>query len=364
MDFSQYSVVIVDDTPENIRLLAQLLSEQGYRVRSAPNGERALATVRKERPDLILLDILMPGMDGYEVCRQLKADEQLKDVPVIFISALNEAFDKVTAFSVGGVDYVTKPFQIEEVLARVQTHLSIQQLRQQLEAQNRQLQEQNVELQAFAHTVAHDLKNPLSIILGALELVKTDEEPVSDDYAKMISISLNASYKMDSIIRELLLLASVRREDIATEPIQMAVVVQQAFMRLSHLSDHYHPQIFLPDSWPVAMGYAPWIEEVWVNYLSNAMKYGGQPPTLELQSEILANGMVCFSVIDDGNGIDRDAQATLFTEFTRLDQARAEGHGLGLSIVRRIMDKLGGSCGVESVLGEGSKFYFTLPSST
>src|SRR6185369_5151214 len=220
IDHSQYSVVIVDDTPENIRLLAQLLSEQGYHVRSAPNGERALATVRKERPDLILLDILMPGIDGYEVCRQLKADDRLKHIPVIFISALNEAFDKVRAFSVGGVDYVTKPFQVEEVLARVQTHLSVERMRQQLEAQNRQLQEQNSELEAFAHTVAHDLKNPLSIIVGALELVKTDSEIVNEDSVKMLSISLNAAYKTDSIIRELLLLASVRKEDITIEPVQ------------------------------------------------------------------------------------------------------------------------------------------------
>src|SRR6185503_8577969 len=105
----------------------------------------------------------------------------------------------------------------------------------------------------------------------------------------------------------------------------------------------------------------PWVEEVWVNYLSNAMKYGGEPPNLQLQSEVLPNGMVCFSVIDNGAGIDNDAQAILFTEFTRLDQARAEGHGLGLSIVRRIMDKLGGDCGVESIPSEGSQFYFTLP---
>src|SRR5215475_13270548 len=143
MHDAQKSIVIVDDTPENLRLLTQILSEQGYRVRSAPNGERALATVRKERPDLILLDIVMPEMDGYEVCRQLKADPERQDIPVIFISALNEVFDKVTAFSIGAVDYITKPFQIEEVLARVHTHLALEGMRQKLTEQNQLLQEQN-----------------------------------------------------------------------------------------------------------------------------------------------------------------------------------------------------------------------------
>src|SRR5215468_2753836 len=131
-----------------------MLSEQGYRVRSAPNGEHALASVQKERPDMILLDILMPDMDGYEVCRHLKADERFSSIPVIFISALDQVFDKVEAFSVGGLDYISKPFQIEEVLARVQTHLNLAELREQLEAKNQQLHAQNRELDAFAHTVA------------------------------------------------------------------------------------------------------------------------------------------------------------------------------------------------------------------
>src|SRR5687767_8187705 len=169
---SEKSIVVVDDTPENLHLLADMLSAQGYRIRLAPNGERALATVQKEKPDLILLDIIMPEMDGFDVCRHLKSDERFADIPVIFISALNEAFDKVTAFSIGAVDYITKPFQIEEVLARVQTHLSLEELRHSLKIQNQQLQDQNRELEAFAHTVAHDLKNPLSTILGAMDLVR------------------------------------------------------------------------------------------------------------------------------------------------------------------------------------------------
>lgn len=348
------TIVIVDDTPENLRLLGQILTEQGYRVRSIPSGERALATVRKERPDLILLDILMPGMDGYEVCSQLKADDQLKDIPVIFISALNEVFDKVKAFSIGGVDYITKPFQIEEVLARVYTHISLQD-------QKQQLQEQNRELEAFAHTVAHDLKNPLAIMIGALELMRTDDEPLNASTDKMVGLSIGAAYKMDNIIQELLLLASIRKEDIATYAVDMAGIVEQAFMRLTNMVDRYQPQISFPDSWPVAQGYTPWIEEVWVNYLSNGMKYGGQPSQLALGADFQDDGMIRFWVHDNGEGLSPEAQASLFTEFTRLDTVRAQGHGLGLSIVRRIMDKLGGQFGVESTIGQGSVFYFTLP---
>ncbi|MBI1280646.1 MAG: response regulator [Anaerolineaceae bacterium] len=355
------SIVIVDDTPENLRLLGQMLNEQGYRVRSAPNGEHALASIRKERPDLILLDILMPDMNGYEVCQQLKSDAQLNDIPVIFISALNEVFDKVTAFSIGAVDYITKPFQIEEVLARVRTHLSLEEMRQTLDLQNRQLQEQNHELEAFAHTVAHDLKNPLSTILGGLELMQHLATDLDEDSERSLDISLNGAHKMHSIIEELLLLASIRKEAVQTSVLDMAKVVDQVMYRLSGIIDKYHAEIMFPETWPEVMGYEPWVEEVWVNYLTNGLKYGGEPPYLELGAQLLADNHVRFYVRDNGRGLTPEAQASLFTEFTRLDKVRAQGHGLGLSIVGRIMSKLDGQCGVESAVGEGSLFYFTLP---
>ncbi len=138
---SKGTLLIVDDTPANLRVLAQLLTEHGYTPRLMPNGLRALASTRKALPDLILLDIMMPEMDGYEVCAELKADERTRDIPVIFISALDEVFDKVKAFSVGGVDYITKPFQAEEVLARVETHLTLQHLQQTLQQHNQTLEE-------------------------------------------------------------------------------------------------------------------------------------------------------------------------------------------------------------------------------
>jgi len=129
----QKIVLIVDDTPANLHLLIKILKQSGYKTRPMPNGARALLSVRKNPPDLILLDIMMPGIDGYEVCQQLKADEATRDIPVIFLSALNEVMDKIKAFEVGGVDYITKPFQAEEVLARVETHIALRDMQKQLQ---------------------------------------------------------------------------------------------------------------------------------------------------------------------------------------------------------------------------------------
>lgn len=142
-DTIELSIVIVDDMPDNLRLLAGILKDKGYKVRPAPSGTRALATIHKEPPELILLDIMMPGMDGYEVCRQLKAKQGTKDIPIIFLSALNEVFDKVKAFKAGGVDFITKPFQVEEVLARVRTHLTIRAQQKALALQNEELLKKN-----------------------------------------------------------------------------------------------------------------------------------------------------------------------------------------------------------------------------
>jgi len=272
------SILIVDDTPENLHLLAGILSDQGYRVRSAANGARALATVQKEAPDLILLDIMMPAVDGFEVCRQLKSNEQTQDIPVVFISALDEVFDKMTAFSVGGVDYITKPFQIQELVARVRTHLSLEEMRKTLKKKNAQLEEQNRELDAYAHTVAHDLKNPLAKILTSISLIQQYTPNLDEETQSLLEISVDASRNLDSIIDELLLLASVRREEITVEPVNMGEVVDSALSRLSHLADKYSPEIVFPEEWPQSQGYAPWLEEVWANYLSNGLKYGGHPP--------------------------------------------------------------------------------------
>ncbi len=169
MNNDQANILVVDDTPDNLRLLGAILTDQGYRVRKALNGQTALKTVRTVPPDLILLDINMPGMNGYEVCQELKADEQTKEIPVIFISALDDVLDKVKAFKVGGVDYITKPFQGEEVIARIDNQLTIQQLQKQLQSQNDLLRQEQAKsegllLNILPQSIVEQLKEKPNLI--------------------------------------------------------------------------------------------------------------------------------------------------------------------------------------------------------
>ncbi len=234
---------------------------------------------------------------------------------------------------------------------------------QALEAANTALLTTNAELDAFSHTVAHDLKNPLGVIISFSEFLSLNEVDISPTELQSILRSLyNSAFKAVDIVDELLLLASVRKGEVELTPFDMKTVAETALERLQNLAEQYQGEVILPLNWPDALGYGPWVEEVWVNYLSNGLKYGGQPPRLKLGGTQQPDGMVRFWVQDNGPGLTPAEQARLFTEFTRLDQVRTEGHGLGLSIVRRIIEKLGGQVGVESagIPGQGSTFYFTL----
>jgi len=233
-----------------------------------------------------------------------------------------------------------------------------------LEQQAIELQARNEELDAFAHTVAHDLKNPLGPVIGFAEIVIRDYTAMSDDERqRCVQAIARSGRKIKSIVEELLLLAEVRKVQVGTEPLDMAAIVSEAQQRLADMVEQSHAKIVLSDAamWPDAMGYGPWVEEVWVNYLSNAIKYSGKPPHVGLGAELQTDNMVRFWVSDNGPGIPPEARARLFTPFTRLDQVRTQGHGLGLSIARRIVEKLGGQVGVESRVGQGSVFSFTLP---
>lgn len=221
------------------------------------------------------------------------------------------------------------------------------------------------ELDAFAHTVAHDLKNPLAIVSGFADLLHTNPNLAMDGNLPEISEAiLSSATKMEAIIDDLLLLSSIRKMNgIEATPLPMEQIITEALSRIPHLIEKYNATIIMPDTWPVATGYTPWVEIIWSNYLSNAMKYGGRPATVTVGATIETQHMVRFWVRDNGNGLTQAEQDRLFTPFTRLGQNEAEGHGLGLSIVHRVASKLGGTVAVESKVGSGSEFSFTLPRS-
>ena len=231
--------------------------------------------------------------------------------------------------------------------------------RKRVEAERERLIE---DLDAFAHTVAHDLKNPLSSVIGYAEMLELAlKESLSAQHAEFLETVARNARRMEGIIDSLLLLASVRKiESVELHPVNMGNIVTEIRHRVASLIQEYGAEIVAPEDWPEAIGHAQWIEEVVGNYVSNAIKYGGRPPRVELGGELLENGMVRYWVRDNGAGLTPEDQAKLFTLFTRLEQVDVKGHGLGLSIVRRIVERLGGEVGVESEVGKGSTFFFTL----
>jgi len=367
------TILIVDDNHENLKTLFHFLDTHHFEVLVARDGETALELIEYQCPDLILLDVMMPGIDGFETCRRLKADAKTQAIPIMFMTALSETVNKVKGFELGAVDYVTKPIHQEEVLARINTHLTIRNLQQQLQAKNAELETTNVELEsknaelgtknaeldAFSYTVAHDLKNPLGYLISMSDFLRDEEsEQLSPQAHQCLQHIFKSSKKMIDIVNALLLLANISKQDIELTPLDMGDIIYRVQERLAFMLKQSQGEIITPKNLPVVLGYAAWVEEIWVNYLSNGLKYGGQPPRLEL-SVTPSQDMIRFNVHDNGAGLSQEAMAKLFTPFTRLHKT-AEGHGLGLSIVQRIVEKLGGKVGVESELGVGSVFYFTL----
>lgn len=226
------------------------------------------------------------------------------------------------------------------------------------------LEARNADLDAFAHTVAHDLKNPLSSLIGYADLLTRNFERLSPADLRVAVQSIEQlGFKMNSIVEGLMILSGLRATRIELHPLNMGDIVQEACDRLSEMIDRHGVEVILPESWPEAWGYPSWVEEIWVNYISNAIKYGGSPPRVELGATVEEDGWVRFWVRDNGAGISPAARDRLFIPFERLGQTHVEGHGLGLSIVRRIVEKLGGEVSLESDPDtcQGSTFGFTLP---
>lgn len=220
------------------------------------------------------------------------------------------------------------------------------------------------DLDAFSHTVAHDLKSVLSAIVTGSGLIKWGIDSMSKtELLEVNDLISQSATKTMYITKELLTLASVRQQEIVTTPVNMLSIIRESMVRLTDLIKERNAEIILPESCPEVLGYESWLEEVWANYISNAVKYGGITPVVTIGADVLPDNRIKFWIKDNGKGLSEDEITLLFHKFTRLDTLRAEGHGLGLSIVKRIIEKLNGETGVvsDNIPGEGCTFYFMLP---
>ncbi|GAB4204967.1 MAG: hypothetical protein OHK0022_30610 [Roseiflexaceae bacterium] len=245
---------------------------------------------------------------------------------------------------------------LQEIAERKEAEQALQHYANELELQN-------AELNAFAHTVAHDLKTPLTAVIGYSQMLRLGGETIEPTLRHDLLADIeHTGRKMGCIVEALLLLGKVRsQEAVPRRELEMGRLVGEVLVRVRQQAAQAGATLLQPPSWPLVLGYGPWVEEVWANYISNAIKYGGEPPLVELGATPTGDGFVRFWVRDNGPGLLPAQQARLFTPFTRLHTDRIEGHGLGLSIVQRIVQRLGGQVGVESEPGRGCTFFFTLP---
>ncbi|MEG4623385.1 response regulator [Microcoleus sp. w1-18aA5] len=392
------NILIVDDTPENLQVLSATLCDRGYKVRGVINGKMAIRAARSGCPDLILLDIKMPDMDGYEVCSQLKEDPKTSEIPVIFISALDEVLDKLTAFQVGGVDYVTKPFHVAEVLARIEHQLTIQRLKKQLLDRNKELQEEIIERKKaeeaaaaaslaksqFVANMSHELRTPLNAILGFTQVMSRDSLLSHENLENLRIINRSGQHLLE-LINDVLDLSKIEAGIIGLDQrsfdlYQLLDTLEEMFqikaetkkMQLRFSVEANVPQYIKTDEKKLRV--------CLINLLANAMKFTNDGGRIWLRVSVENNQqqpaeseshlnytfvdplLILFEVEDTGIGIAAAEIDTLFDAFVQTQAGRkaADGTGLGLTITKKYVQIMGGDIWVKSVLGEGTSFKFNI----
>ena len=346
---SKSKILIVDDKPDNLRLLSKMLAEHGYEVRKAINGSTALMGVKTATPDLILLDIKMPDMDGYEVCQHLKEDSNTREIPVIFLSASDEVMDKVKAFEVGGIDYITKPFQIQEVLARVGTQIKLREL--------------NKLRENLSRMIVHDLRNPLSLItLSSSSLIR--RSGLEGRFLQQLKTINTTSQRLDSMLNDMLMVAKMdagklilHRTEVDIQNLVMKVV--QGFAMLAQ-AKQIKINSHLPEQNQLFSLDINLFQRVIENLLSNAIKFSpvASEVTLEVAyPQIADNQHLTICVIDQGKGINPQLREQIFAAYNVGEQVGGISQiGLGLSYCKMIVEAHGGTIRVEDNQPQGAIF--------
>ena len=393
-------ILIVDDNPSNLKVLYTYLVSAGFEVLVAEDGQAGIEAVEYSRPELILLDVMMPGIDGFEVCRCLKANKQTKDIPVIFLTALSETINKVKGFEVGGVDYITQPIENEEVVARVRTHIIMvrmqQRLRQQnqnlhLEIQHRQkvesklksskqllqqnndsleqtvaehtakLSSTNQDLEQFAYIASHDLRQPLRKIRMCTEYLAEDYghcfDEQAESYIGYITKSIDWMYLL---IDDLLTYSRIGRQENDDVKVDVQTTIADCLEDLSIVIEEKQATVNYSNL-PTIQGNPREIRQLFQNLITNALKFtADKAPQIDITATKQGDRWL-FTVADNGIGIDPQFSAKIFQMFQRLhNSAEYEGTGIGLAICHKIVTNYGGEIWVKSQPDEGSTFCFTL----
>jgi signal transduction histidine kinase len=343
------TILVIEDDIDVRESTADMLDLNGFECVLAANGNEGIALAKRDLPAVIITDIEMPGLNGYQLLQAIRGDPALRATPVIMTTAKADRISARRGMDLGADDYITKPFTEDELIRSIRARLDRKELLE--------------ELDAFSHTVAHDLKNPLATLMGRLGLLQMTLDTADPaTIRRSLRETSAAADRLNTIIDELLLLAGVRCQEVRREPLDMAAVVTEARERLDTLLASSGATLSVGSEWPEVLGHGPWVTHVWMNYLSNAAKYGGPAAQISVGAVRQPDRATArFWVADRGPGLDAPVAAHLFVPFTRISSVRAKGHGLGLSIARRIIEKLDGQVGVESSSGAGARFWFELP---
>lgn len=366
----KYVILIVDDIVQNLQVLGTTLMENNYEISMANNGFQALKLVEKVNPDLILLDVLMPDMTGFEVCEKIKAMDKFKDIPVIFLTAKTEAEDIVQGFEKGGVDYITKPFNKSELLVRIRTHIELKNARDIILEQNQRLTALNNEKSEILGIAAHDLKNPLSSIKGLAEVVQM----MYDDFGKDEIIDIADQIRISSeymfqIISDLLDINAIEEGKIKInlESFGLSEVINRAIEKYSQKAAEKSINIiFNPQSEDLKVR-ADVVKTIQVldNLISNALKFSPFGKSVWIEPGIDASGKSArIEVRDQGPGISGEDMKKMFGKFAKLSAKPTNNEnstGLGLSIVKKLVESMNGSISCESEIGNGTSFFLELP---
>ncbi len=354
------NIYIVDDIQENIQVLGKTLIKYGFNIQVATNGKQALAGIQNKKPDLILLDISMPEMDGYEVCEQLKMQEGTKHIPVIFLTAWSETEDVVRGFKVGGVDYITKPFRAEELISRINTHIELK------EARDR-LKEINSTKDRFFRIIGHDLKTPLSQVIQLLEMLKDDIDSLSKEELKTcLSYLRDSSVEGMNLLENLLEWASAQTGSISFTPesFSIADLIKDNIGLLDQQAKMKNIKIKASDLFvDIITADRNMINTVIRNLLSNAIKFTHSDGIIQFKT-ILENDKVVVSVEDNGVGMSEDACDNLFnisTCHSTNGTNDEKGTGIGLVLCKEFIERHNGLIWVESEIDKGSVFKFSIP---